>query len=130
MAAKKSAKKINEPVPTSLKKGDSVIVISGGNKNKRVLKGQVAKIRAIVGENNDRVLLEGLNLYTKNKKASAPGEEGGKIQVERSVHISNVMFYVEKLKKPVRLVKSLSTDGKRVRGYTDPSTKKFVQIDG
>ena len=130
MAAKKSATKIKESVPTSLKKGDSVIVISGGNKNKRVLKGQVAKIRAIVGENNNRVLLEGLNLYTKNKKASAPGEEGGKIQVERSVHISNVMFYVEKLKKPVRLVKSLSTDGKRVRGYKDPSTKKFVQIDG
>ena len=95
MAAKKSATKIKESVPTSLKKGDSVIVISGGNKNKRVLKGQVAKIRAIVGENNNRVLLEGLNLYTKNKKASAPGEEGGKIQVERSVHISNVMYYVE-----------------------------------
>jgi hypothetical protein len=40
------------------------------------------------------------------------------------------MYYVEKLKKPVRLVKSLSADGKRVRGYKDPSTKKFVQIDG
>ncbi len=130
MAAKRSATKNNEPVPTSLKKGDSVIVISGGNKNKRVLKGQVAKIRAIVGENNDRVVLEGLNLYTKNKKALAPGQEGGKIQVERPVHISNVMYYVEKLKKPVRLVKSLSADGKRVRGYKDPSTKKFVQIDG
>ncbi len=130
MAAKRSATKNNEPVPTSLKKGDSVIVISGGNKNKRVLKGQVAKIRAIVGENNDRVVLEGLNLYTKNTKALAPGQEGGKIQVERPVHISNVMYYVEKLKKPVRLVKSLSADGKRVRGYKDPSTKKFVQIDG
>jgi large subunit ribosomal protein L24 len=130
VAAKRSATKNNEPVPTSLKKGDSVIVISGGNKNKRVLKGQVAKIRAIVGENNDRVVLEGLNLYTKNKKALAPGQEGGKIQVERPVHISNVMYYVEKLKKPVRLVKSLSADGKRVRGYKDPSTKKFVQIDG
>jgi large subunit ribosomal protein L24 len=76
------------------------------------------------------VVLEGLNLYTKNKKALAPGQEGGKIQVERPVHISNVMYYVEKLKKPVRLVKSLSADGKRVRGYKDPSTKKFVQIDG
>jgi large subunit ribosomal protein L24 len=130
VAAKRSATKNNEPVPTSLKKGDSVIVISGGNKNKRVLKGQVAKIRAIVGENNDRGVLEGLNLYTKNKKALAPGQEGGKIQVERPVHISNVMYYVEKLKKPVRLVKSLSADGKRVRGYKDPSTKKFVQIDG
>ncbi len=130
MATKKSVKKVNEPVPTSLKKGDLVMVIAGGNKNKRAIKGQVAKIKAIVGDKNDRVVLEGLNLFTKHKKALAPGQESGKIQVERPVHISNVMYYVEKLKKPVRLVKSTLTDGKRVRGYKDPSTKKFVQIDG
>lgn len=130
MAAKSLTKKVNEPVPTALKKGDVVMVIAGGNKNKRPLKGQVAKIKAIVGDKNDRVVLEGLNLYTKHKKAVAPGEESGKIQVERPMHISNVMYYVEKLKKPVRLVKSTLADGKRVRGYKDPLSKKFVQIDG
>lgn len=130
MAAKGLTKKTIKPVPTSLKKGDLVMVISGGNKNKRALKGQVAKIKAIVGDKNDRVVLEGLNLYTKHKKALAPGQEGGKVQVELPIHISNVMFYAEKLKKPVRLVKSTLADGKRVRGYKDPSSKKFVQIDG
>jgi large subunit ribosomal protein L24 len=105
------------------------MVIAGGNKHKRVLKGQVAKIKQIVGAKGDRVVLEGLNLFVKHKKATAPGEEGGKIQVERSVHISNVMYYVEKLKRPVRLIKSVLTDGKRVRGYKDPSTKQFVQLD-
>jgi large subunit ribosomal protein L24 len=118
-----------ERVPTSLRKGDTVMVISGGNKHKRVLKGQVAKIKEICGAKNDRVVLDGLNLFVKHKKATAPGEEGGKIQVERSIHISNVMYYVEKLKKPVRLVKSILEDGKRVRGYKDPSTKQFVQLD-
>jgi large subunit ribosomal protein L24 len=130
VAAKSSTKKVIEPVPTALKKGDVVMVIAGGNKNKRPLKGQVAKIKAIVGDKNDRVVLEGLNLFTKHKKALAPGQESGKIQVERPMHISNVMYYVEKLKKPVRLVKSTLADGKRVRGYKDPSSKKFVQIDG
>ena len=129
MAAKRTQNK-NEIVPTSLKKGDSVMVIAGGNKNKRALKGQVAKIKAIVGDRNDRVVLEGLNLFTKHKKAAAPGQEGGKIQVERPMHISNVMYYAEKLKRPVRLVKSTLADGKRVRGYKDPTSKKFVQIDG
>lgn len=128
MAAKKSTKKI-ERVPTALKKGDSVMVIAGGNKSKRPIKGQVAKIRAIVGEKGDRVILEGLNVYTRNKRATRPGEESGKIQVEKSVHISNVMYYVEKLKKPVRLCKETSADGKRVRGYRDPSSKKFVALD-
>lgn len=125
--AKKAAK--TESVPTSLRRGDTVMVISGGNKHKRVLKGQVAKIREICGAKKDRVILEGLNLFVKHKRATAPGEEGGKIQVERSVHISNVMYYVEKLKKPVRLVKNVLADGKRVRGYKDPSTKQFVQLD-
>ncbi len=127
MATKKSDKV--EKIATALKKGDTVMVISGGNKQKRALKGQVAKIKAIVGDKGDRVILEGLNLYTRHKKATAPGEEGGKVQVEKSVHISNVMYYVEKLKKPVRLCKSTSADGKKVRGYKDPSSKKFVQLD-
>lgn len=133
MAAKRSTNKRSaksEPVATSLKKGDLVMVIAGGNKNKRAIKGQVAKIKAIVGDRNDRVVLEGLNLYTKHKKALAPGQESGKVQVERPMHISNVMYYVDKIKKPVRLVKSQLADGKRVRGYKDPSTKKFVQIEG
>ncbi len=127
MATKKTAKV--ETVATALKKGDTVMVIAGGNKQKRALKGQVAKIKAIVGDKGDRVILEGLNLYTRHKKATAPGEEGGKVQVEKSVHISNVMYYVEKLKRPVRLCKSTLADGKRVRGYKDPSSKKFVQLE-
>ena len=129
MAAKKSSKQKVERVSTSLRKGDSVMVIAGGNKHKRALKGQVAKIKAIVGAKGDRVVLEGLNVFTRNKRATRPGEEGGKVQVEKSVHISNVMYYVEKLKKPVRLGKSVSADGKRVRGYKDPSSKKFVTLD-
>jgi large subunit ribosomal protein L24 len=127
VATKKTAKV--ETVATALKKGDTVMVIAGGNKQKRALKGQVAKIKAIVGDKGDRVILEGLNLYTRHKKATAPGEEGGKVQVEKSVHISNVMYYVEKLKRPVRLCKSTLADGKRVRGYKDPSSKKFVQLE-
>jgi large subunit ribosomal protein L24 len=116
-------------VSTSLKKGDPVIVIAGGNKKKRPLKGQVAKIKAIVGDKCDRVLLEGLNVFVKHQKATAPGQTAGKIQVEQSVHISNVMYYVEDLKRPVRLSSAPSTDGKkRVRGYKDPTTKKFVEI--
>lgn len=129
MAARKTTKSKTEKVPTFLKKGDSVIVVAGGNKNKRPIKGQVAKIKAIVGDKGDRVILEGLNLFVKHKKAQSPGQEGGKIQVEKSVHISNVMYYVETLKKPVRLKKSVLADGKRVRGYTDPSSKKFVQLE-
>lgn len=123
----KSSKK--ETASTDLRRGDPVMVISGGNKSKRPIKGQVSKIKAIVGDKGDRVVLEGLNLFTRHKRAQGPGQEGGKIQVEVPVHISNVMYYVEKLKRPVRLVKGVSAEGKKVRGYKDPETKKFVELE-
>lgn len=131
MASTKSAAKSKQvsKTPTALKKGDTVVVIAGGNKKKRPLKGQVAKIKAIVGDKGERVLLEGLNVFVKHQKPTAPGQTGEKVQVEASVHISNVMYYVEELKKPVRLSSSVSSDGKtRVRGYKDPTTKKFVEL--
>ena len=129
MAAKKAKKQEIKKVPTFLKKGDPVMVIAGGNKTKRPIKGQVSKIKAIVGDRGDRVILDGLNIFVRHKRASAPGEQGGKTSVEKSVHISNVMYYVESLKRPVRLVKNVSADGKRVRGYNDPKTDKFVQLE-
>lgn len=129
MAASKSKKQQIKKVPTFLKKGDPVMVIAGGNKTKRPNKGQVSKIRAIVGDKGDRVILEGLNLFVRHKKASAPGEESGKVTVEKSVHISNVMYYVESLKRPVRLAKGIGADGKSVRGYKDPKTDTFVQLE-
>jgi large subunit ribosomal protein L24 len=129
VAAKKLKKQEVKKVPTFLKKGDPVMVIAGGNKTKRPIKGQVSRISAIVGDKGDRVILEGLNLFVRHKKATAPGEEGGKKSVEKSVHISNVMYYVEALKRPVRLAKEIAQDGKRVRGYRDPETDKFVQLE-
>jgi large subunit ribosomal protein L24 len=128
MAIKNGLKK-GERLSTSLRRGDPVMVVAGGNKHKRPLKGQVSKIKAIVGDKADRVILDGLNLYVRHKRAQGPGQEGGKVQVEQPVHISNVMYYVEKLKKPVRLVSGLSADGKKVRGYTDPKTNKFVELE-
>lgn len=129
MAVKKSDDKKSERVSTTLKKGDTVMVVAGGNKHKRPIKGQVAKIKAIVGQKGDRVILEGLNLFVKNVRAQGPGQEGGKVTVEGSMHISNVQFYAEKLKKPVRLVKNVLADGTKVRGYRDPVTKEFVPVE-
>lgn len=129
MAAKKVKRQEVKKVPTFLKKGDPVMVIAGGNKTKRPIKGQVSKIKAIVGDKGDRVILDGLNVFVRHKRASTPGEQGGKTKLEKSVHISNVMYYVDSLKRPVRLVKDVTSDGKRVRGYKDPKTDKFVQLE-
>lgn len=110
-----------------LKVGDPVMVISGGNPKKgRVLKGQVGKILRFLPK-KDRVIVQGLNMIKRHKRAVRPGEPSGIIQKEGSLHISNVMYYSEALKKPVRL-RSQRVDDKKVRGFTHPEKKTFEQI--
>lgn len=113
----------------SLKKGDPVMVISGGHKEKRPIKGQVGKVVRFTGDLKDRVVVEGLNVFTRHQRATAPGQEGGKIQKAMGLHVSNVMYYAEKIKRPVRLKSVTLADGKKVRGYINPENKEFVQLD-
>jgi len=133
MASKRSARKGQKRADTlapklALKAGDPVMIIAGGNKEKRPIKGQVGKLKAFVGKNKDRVIIEGLNMVTKHQKQLSPEKPAGKIQVEGSMHASNVMYYAEKIKKPVRLKFNFLEDGTKVRGYVDPESKEFVQI--
>lgn len=111
----------------ALKKGDLVMVIAGGNKKKRPNKGKTGKIIRIIGE---RAVVEGLNFMTRNRRAMGPDKPAGQVTIEAPIHLSNLMFYSEKLKKPVRVKYSTLSDGTKVRGFQDPSTGKFVQIDG
>lgn len=119
---------IAEKAKTKLRVGDLVMVIAGGHKEKRPNKGKVGKLLRFVGKEKDRVIVEGVNLVTRHQKARTPGAQSAKIQKEASIDLSNVMFYVETLKKPVKVKMSLRSDGKKVRGYIDPSTKKFTEI--
>lgn len=112
-----------------LKKGDTVMVIAGGNKKKRPTQGKSGKILAFGGKRNDRVLVEGLNIIKRHQRATTPGQVAGIIEKEASIHLSNVMFYSEKAQRPVRLKQRLLEDGRKVRGYTDRSSGEFVQID-
>lgn len=128
MAAKKQAQE-RPRKRSSLRAGDPVMVIAGGNKHKRPNKGQTGTIREFVGSSKDRAVVEGVNLMTKHKRANQPGETGGKIQVEAPIHVSNLMYYAEKAKRPVRLRHQFLEDGRKVRGYIDPQSKEFVQID-
>ena len=124
--AKKGEKKKTE---TRLRVGDPVMVISGGNKKKgRTLKGQTGKILRIL-KKKDRVIVEGINMIKRHKRAQAANEPSGIIDKEGSVHISNVMYYHEETKCPVRICMRTLEDGRKVRGFTHPESKDFEQID-
>jgi large subunit ribosomal protein L24 len=90
-----------------LKVGDLVQVIAGSEKGKT---GNVKKIL----KDEDRVIVEGLNMVTKHQRPNARNQEGGKIQMEAPIHASNVMLVDPETKKPTR-VKFEVKDGKKVR---------------
>lgn len=68
-----------------IKKGDTVKIIAGKDKDKE---GKVVSVDAKKG----RVLVEGINMVTKHTKPSAANQNGGIIQKEAPVDISNVMY--------------------------------------
>ena len=68
-----------------IKKGDSVKVIAGKDKDKE---GKVIS----VDQKKGRVVVEGINMLTKHTKPSAANQNGGIIHQEGSIDISNVMY--------------------------------------
>lgn len=68
-----------------IKKGDTVKVIAGKDKDKE---GKVLS----VDKKKAKVLVEGINVVTKHAKPSAANQNGGIIQKEAPIDISNVMY--------------------------------------
>lgn len=91
-----------------LKKGDMVQVVSGESK------GQTGKILK-VNPNTDRVLVEGVNIVKRHTKPNQKNQQGGILEKEASIHISNVMLLCEKTNKPTRTGVKILEDGKRAR---------------
>ena len=90
-----------------LKKGDTVVVISGSYKNKQ---GTVLKVLPKTG----KVVVEGVNVVKKHVKGN--GQTAGSItEVEAAIHASNVMIVDPKTKKPTRIGHSINKDGKKIR---------------
>jgi large subunit ribosomal protein L24 len=99
-----------------IRKGDEVIVITGGDKGKR---GVVATILK-----NDRIVVEGVNIRKKHVKANpAMGVEGGIIAKEATIHASNVALYNVETQKADRIGYKF-VDGVKVRFFK--STGKVV----
>ena len=90
---------------SKIKKGDTVKVIAGKDKEKE------GKVLA-VDTKNSTVLVEGVNMVTKHTKPSAANQQGGIITKEAPIHISNVMYSVKG--QAVRVGFS-AKDGKKVR---------------
>ncbi|WP_241158293.1 50S ribosomal protein L24 [Cohnella candidum] len=91
-----------------VKKDDNVIVITGKDKGK---KGRV--IAAYPREN--RVLIEGVNMVKRHTRPNQANPQGGIIEREAPIHVSNVMHIDPKSGKPTRIGYKVLDNGKKVR---------------
>ena len=89
-----------------IKKGDTVKVISGN------YRGKTGKVLKVLPDRN-RAIVEGINFIKRHTRPSQNNPQGGIIEREASIHISNLMLVVNNT--PTRVGYQRLEDGKKVR---------------
>jgi large subunit ribosomal protein L24 len=92
----------------SVKKNDLVKVIAGKEK------GKSGRILRVLPRKN-RIIIEKINFVKKHSRPSGQTRQGGIIEREAPINVSNVMVVCEKCNVPVRIGKKILDDGKKVR---------------
>ncbi len=93
-----------------IKKGDEVIVLAGRDK------GKIGEVLQILSD--DRVLVNDVNLIKRHTKPNPnKGQQGGIIEKESPIHLSNIALYNPITKKADRIGVKTLEDGRRVRFY-------------
>lgn len=100
--AKSEVKKLH------VKRGDTVVVISGKDKGKK------AKVLVALPQEG-KVVVEGVNINKKHKKPGNNMQQGGIINQESAIFSSKVMLWCERCKKGVRLGHRILDDKSKVR---------------
>jgi large subunit ribosomal protein L24 len=92
-----------------IRKNDTVVVISGKDRGTR---GRVLQ----VSHPNSRVLVEGVNIIKRHTKANPQKNiQGGLVEREAMIHVSNVLILDPDTDKPSRIGSKILEDGSRVR---------------
>jgi large subunit ribosomal protein L24 len=91
-----------------VRKGDTVVVIAGKERGKR------GKVLRVIPEKG-RVIVERINMIKKHQRPTQKLRQGGIIEREGSLHISNVMLLDPRNDKPTRVGVRALSDGKKVR---------------
>jgi large subunit ribosomal protein L24 len=101
----------------NIKKGDTVIVISGNSKPQKDDNGKLIykprKVIKVLPEDS-RIVVEGVNVVTRHTKPSARNTKGGLVKREAPIHISNVMLWDAKAGVPSKIKRSRE-EGKLIR---------------
>lgn len=79
-----------------IKSNDTVLIIAGKDK------GKSGKVNEVFPKNN-RIIVDGLNIIKKHVKPKKEGEKGQRVEVSRSINVSNVKLICPKCKQATRI---------------------------
>jgi len=102
-----------------IKKGDTVKVIAGNDKNK------TGKVMSVI-KDKMRVFVEGVNLRSKHIKANQQNPNGGVIKKEAAIHYSNVALMDKKGAATRVSIKHVEEKGKKVRQRIAKTTGEVI----
>ena len=91
-----------------VRKGDTVVVVAGKERGKR------GKVLRVIPEKS-RVVVERINMIKKHQRPTQKLRQGGIIEREGAIHLSNVMLVDPTSGKPTRIGMRALADGKKVR---------------
>ena len=91
-----------------IKKGDKVQVITGA------YKGTIAEVTKVLPKES-KVIVEGVNLVKKHMKPTQANPDGGIVEMEAPIHVSNVAYYDSKAKETVKIGYAFDEEGKKYR---------------
>lgn len=112
LASQALVKKGRRSLQTKLhvNKGDEVVVISGDDKGKI---GKVLQVYPSIG----KIIVEGVNIIKKHRRANGPGQEGEIVEIEAPLYASKVMLWDAEKKKASRVGHRTIDSGRKVRVY-------------
>jgi large subunit ribosomal protein L24 len=96
-----------------IKKGDTVMVISGNSK------GQQGRV-LMVDRKNEKAIVEGVNMVSKHERPTNDNPQGGIVKKEAPIHISNLKV-VDGSGKPTRIGRKLDEKSEKLTRYSKKS---------
>jgi large subunit ribosomal protein L24 len=91
-----------------IRKGDTVVVITGSNKGRR---GEVLSVAPV----EQRAIVRGVNIVRRHTKATGMGQPGGIVDKEASIHLSNLKLIDPTSEQPTKVGFRSLEDGRKVR---------------
>lgn len=104
-----------------IRKNDIVKVVSGDYKDK----GKVGKVLKVFTD-NDRIIIEGVNIIKRHTRPSQKNQQGGIVEKEAPIHVSNVMYFSNKFNVATRIGYKFLEDGSKVRYCKHPDCQGEV----